>query len=111
MFRARFAFLSVHAFMKFFLALLCFSALASRLWAQGHSATEWIDPDTGHRVFQLSTEPGSESLYFNLNPFTPDGKLFSSDGGDDKMVAHADNGKMALFITPRSAERPLRRTG
>lgn len=35
---------------------------------------QWIDPDTGHRVIQLSTEPGSESLYFNLNPFTPDGK-------------------------------------
>ena len=34
----------------------------------------WVDPDTGHRVVQLSTEPGSESLYFNLNPFTPDGR-------------------------------------
>ncbi|MGH8023118.1 MAG: oligogalacturonate lyase family protein, partial [Limisphaerales bacterium] len=38
------------------------------------SSTDWIDPDTGHRVIQLSREPGSESLYFNLNPFTPDGK-------------------------------------
>ena len=38
------------------------------------SPTEWVDPDTGHRVIQLSREPGSESLYFNLNPFTPDGK-------------------------------------
>ncbi|HEU5396181.1 MAG TPA: oligogalacturonate lyase family protein [Verrucomicrobiae bacterium] len=38
------------------------------------SPREWIDPDTGHRVVQLSTEPGSQSLYFNLNPFTPDGK-------------------------------------
>lgn len=34
----------------------------------------WIDSDTGHRVIQLSSEPGSESLYFNLNPFTPDGR-------------------------------------
>ena len=34
----------------------------------------WIDPDTGHRVIQLTAEPGRESLYFNLNPFTPDGK-------------------------------------
>jgi oligogalacturonide lyase len=42
--------------------------------AQSNSPTEWTDPDTGHRVVQLSTEPGSESLYFNLNPFTPDGK-------------------------------------
>ena len=42
--------------------------------AQTNSPTEWIDPDTGHRIVQLSTEPGSESIYFNLNPFTPDGK-------------------------------------
>src|ERR1019366_4900883 len=44
---------------------------------------EWIDPDTGHRVVQLSREPGSESLYFNLNPFTPDGKrmVFTSPSG------------------------------
>ena len=52
-------------------AVLTFAA-AGR--AQTNSPTGWIDPDTGHRVVQLSTEPGSESLYFNLNPFTPDGK-------------------------------------
>ena len=34
----------------------------------------WIDPDTGHRVFRLTDEPGSDSNYFNVNPFTPDGK-------------------------------------
>ena len=51
--------------------------------ALASSPTDWIDPDTGHRVVQLSTEPGSESLYFNLNPFTPDGKrmVFSSPEG------------------------------
>ena len=42
--------------------------------AQTSALPSWIDPDTGHRVIQLSTVPGSESLYFNLNPFTPDGK-------------------------------------
>jgi oligogalacturonide lyase len=50
---------------------------------QPQTAREWIDADTGHRVVQLSTEPGSESLYFNLNPFTPDGKkmvITSPDG-------------------------------
>src|SRR5262249_22884346 len=30
----------------------------------------------------------------------PDGKLFCSDGGDDKMVAHADNGKWIYLFTP-----------
>jgi oligogalacturonide lyase len=42
--------------------------------AQPAQLPSWIDPDTGHRVIQLSTDPGSESLYFNLNPFTPDGR-------------------------------------
>jgi oligogalacturonide lyase len=35
---------------------------------------EWIDPDTGHRVIRLSDEPGSASLYFHQNPYTPDGQ-------------------------------------
>lgn len=35
---------------------------------------EWIDKDTGHRVIRLSTEPGSRSLYFHQNAYTPDGK-------------------------------------
>jgi oligogalacturonide lyase len=35
---------------------------------------EWIDPDTGHKVIRLSTEPGSQSLYFHQNAYTPDGK-------------------------------------
>jgi oligogalacturonide lyase len=34
----------------------------------------WIDPDTGHRVFRLTREPGSASLYFNQNGYTAGGK-------------------------------------
>lgn len=34
----------------------------------------WVDPDTGHRVVRLTTEPGSASLYFNQNGYTSDGK-------------------------------------
>jgi len=34
---------------------------------------EWTDPDTGHRVVRLSDEPGSQSLYFHQNAYTPDG--------------------------------------
>lgn len=36
--------------------------------------TDWLDPDTGHRVVRLSSEPGTASLYFNQNAYTPDGK-------------------------------------
>ena len=49
--------------------------LAGVLW--GGSADEpksWVDPDTGHRVIQLTREPGSASLYFNESGYTPDGK-------------------------------------
>lgn len=34
---------------------------------------QWIDSDTGHRVVRLSTEPGSSSLYFHQNGYTPQG--------------------------------------
>jgi oligogalacturonide lyase len=33
----------------------------------------WIDPDTGHRIVQLSTEPGSASLYFTQYAYTAGG--------------------------------------
>ncbi|OYV01673.1 MAG: oligogalacturonate lyase, partial [Verrucomicrobiales bacterium VVV1] len=36
--------------------------------------SEWIDPDTGHRVVRLSREPGTASLYFHQNAYSPDGK-------------------------------------
>ncbi len=44
---------------------------------------EWIDTDTGHRVIRLSNEPGSASLYFHQNPYTPDGTklLITVPGG------------------------------
>jgi oligogalacturonide lyase len=38
---------------------------------------EWIDKDTGHRVIRLSDKPGSGSLYFNYNGYTPDGRFLA----------------------------------
>jgi oligogalacturonide lyase len=45
--------------------------------------SSWIDPDTGHRVIRLTSEPGSDSFYFNFNAFTPDGKemIYTTSGG------------------------------
>jgi oligogalacturonide lyase len=57
--------------------------------------TDWVDPETGHRVIQLSTEPGSESLYFNLNPFTPDGK---------KMVITTPSGISTIDLQTRQID-------
>jgi oligogalacturonide lyase len=43
----------------------------------------WIDPETGHRVTRLTDEPGSASFYFNVNPYTPDGRemAYTTGGG------------------------------
>jgi oligogalacturonide lyase len=35
----------------------------------------WVDKDTGHRVWRLSDEKGSSGFYFNVNAYSPDGKL------------------------------------
>lgn len=45
--------------------------------------TDWIDPDTGHRIIRLSTEPGSQTLYFHDNAYSRDGDtyVFSSPSG------------------------------
>ena len=76
-------------------SLLLLTPEASLL-AQETSPKDWIDPDTGHRVIQLSEEPGSESLYFNLNPFTPDGK---------KMVISSPTGISLLNLETRAIEK------
>src|ERR1041385_8927359 len=44
------------------------------LCAQTALPTEWIDPDTGHRVIRLSREPGTASLYFHQNAYSAGGK-------------------------------------
>jgi oligogalacturonide lyase len=53
------------------------------VYAQGDIPTDWIDPDTGHRVIRLSRENDSQSSYFHQNEFTPDGKklVFTAPGG------------------------------
>jgi oligogalacturonide lyase len=78
------------------LLLLGIALFETRLLAQTNSPTEWIDPDTGHRVVQLSREPGSESLYFNLNPFTPDGK---------KMVVTSPSGVSLIDLQTHDVEK------
>ena len=42
--------------------------------AEPEPPTEWIDQETGHRVIRLSKEPGTASLYFHQNSYSPDGK-------------------------------------
>ena len=85
--------------LKFFAAASLGLALVSgcaTAAARHETRMDWIDADTGHRVVQLSTEPGSESLYFNLNPFTPDGK---------RMVITSSNGIALVDLQTRAVEK------
>ncbi|MGD1031738.1 MAG: oligogalacturonate lyase family protein [Opitutaceae bacterium] len=68
----------------FLLSAIACSAVFSR--AQD-LPREWVDPDTGHRIVQLSKERGEESLYFTQYPFT---------AGGTKMVMIAPQGNIDL---------------
>ena len=64
--------------------------------AQTEIPSDWIDPDTGHRVIRLSTEDGSQSSYFHQNEFTPDGK---------KLVFTAPSGLYTVDLKTRKIEQ------
>src|SRR5688500_2082667 len=58
--------------------------------------TEWIDPDTGHRVIRLSKENGSTSLYFHQNGYTPDGQ---------KVIIMTPTGLSTVNLKTRAVEK------
>src|SRR5215813_4361805 len=66
------------------------------LTAQAEPPTSWIDPDTGHRIVRLTSEPGSASLYFNQNGYTADGK---------KLVYTTPEGISVLDLTTHDAKQ------
>ena len=57
---------------------------------------EWIDPDTGHRIIRLSDEPGSASLYFHQNAYTPDG---------EKLIITTPSGLATINLKTRVIEK------
>lgn len=60
--------------MKLPLWLVASVGAALALRAAEEPPREWIDADTGHRVVRLSDEPGTASLYFHQNAYSPDGR-------------------------------------
>ena len=62
---------------------LCLLALVGQAFAASELPKEWVDADTGHRVIRLSTDDGTQSLYFNQNAYTADGKklIVTTAGG------------------------------
>lgn len=79
-----------------FLAGFSLILLSSPAFADTN-ATVWIDPDTGHRVIQISTEPDSASLYFHQNTYTPKG---------DRMIFNSPGGIMALDLKTLASGHP-----
>ena len=63
---------------------------------QSEPPREWIDADTGHRVVRLSNEPGTASLYFHQNPYTPDGK---------KLLVTVPNGLAVIDLKTRAIDK------
>src|SRR3989442_7227355 len=57
---------------------------------------EWIDTDTDHRVVRLSDEPGSASLYFHQNAYTPDG---------EKLIITTPTGLSTINLKTRAIEK------
>src|SRR5712664_1627510 len=79
------------------LALLFSLTTASLATAQQKDIPrEWIDPDTGHRVIRLSNEPGSASLYFHQNAYTPDG---------EKLIITTPTGLSTINLKTRAIEK------
>lgn len=70
--------------------------LAGAALSAAEPPESWIDPDTGHRVLRLTKEPGSASLYFNQNGYTPDGK---------RLVYTTPNGISVLDLATRQARQ------
>jgi oligogalacturonide lyase len=64
--------------------------------AANEPPTAWIDPDTGHRVVRLSREPGTASLYFHQNAYTPDGTKL--------IVTTPDRGIAAINLATRAIQ-------
>ncbi len=83
--------------MKILKSLMLIHALLLAAAAQTAQAPrEWIDPDTGHRVVRLSEEPGSQSLYFHQNAYTPDGT---------KLIMTTPTGVSVVNLKTRAVEK------
>ena len=65
----------------------------------------WVDKDTGHRVWRLTDEENSKSLYFNNNAFTPDGKwmVYSNPQGIKALNLESKNSKF-IYLPQRKSK-------
>lgn len=93
--------------------LALFTPLPAAQGPQKDPPREWVDPDTGHRVVRLSDEPGSQSLYFHQNAYTPDGAklLITTPTGlatidlKTRAIDKVVEGRVNLIMTGRKTGR------
>jgi oligogalacturonide lyase len=70
-------------------AMIALLAGNLRASAAPESPVEWIEPATGHKVVQLSSEPWSSSFYFHQNGYTAEG---------DKLVISTPEGLSTIDL-------------
>ena len=99
-----------------------FLSSACLLASRAHAATgtnslpaDWIDPDTGHRIIRISTQPDSASFYFHQEMFTPQGDkmVFDTPSGIavvDVKSLKAGPPKVDILVSNASAIEMARRT-
>jgi oligogalacturonide lyase len=80
---------------RLFLGLTTLVAIASA--ADTALPSDWIDPQTGHRVIRLSPDAGGSSLYFHQHAYTPEG---------DKLVIRANGGISAVDLKTLGVSPP-----
>ncbi|MEO6995761.1 MAG: oligogalacturonate lyase family protein, partial [Lacunisphaera sp.] len=59
--------------------------------------SDWIDPDTGHRIIRLSPDSGGSSLYFHQHSYTPEG---------DKLVIRGTGGIAIVDLSTLGVSPP-----
>src|SRR5690349_13142839 len=79
--------------LKIILALVALLPAVAR--AADEPPVEWVDLDTHHRIVRLSSEGGTESLYFHQNGYSPDGS---------KIMVSTPEGIAQIDLKTREAE-------
>src|SRR5258708_4272088 len=91
--------------------VFCAAIVASALFAEDPPRS-WIDPDTGHRVVRLTSEPNSASLYFNQNGYSADGRqlLYTTPEGISALDLKTNQakqvvtGRVRVIVTGRKTQ-------
>lgn len=83
--------------------LAAIAAITLAIPAAAQPAKEWVDPLTGHRVVQVSREPGSVNLYFHQNSYLPQGDKMVFLGPKGIMIADLKTWTVKPLVTQKGA--------